>query len=83
MSSISWDRDGLPDAKSGEETLRLLGQKNVKNLDYSEFTKPKPIGKGVTAIVYSTTSRRKYYALKSLNNNLDIDKRKLKQLSQE
>ncbi|CAG8501626.1 2401_t:CDS:2 [Cetraspora pellucida] len=91
MSSISWDRDGLLDTKPGEETLlkhsgslvRLLGQKNVKNLDYSEFTKPKPIGKGVTAIVYSTTSRRKYYALKSLNNNLDMDKRKLKQLSQE
>ncbi|CAG8519997.1 4338_t:CDS:2, partial [Racocetra fulgida] len=82
MSSISWDRDGLLDAKSGS-LVRLLGQKNVKNLDYSEFTKPKPIGKGVTAIVYSTTSRRKYYALKSLNNNLDMDKRKLKQLSQE
>ncbi|KAF0494223.1 kinase-like protein [Gigaspora margarita] len=91
MNSIILDRDGFVDAKPGEGTLlmhsgslvRLLGQKNVKNLDYSEFTNPRPIGKGATATVYLTTSRRKNYALKSLNNNLDMDKRKLKLLSQE
>ncbi|CAG8443150.1 16319_t:CDS:2 [Dentiscutata erythropus] len=82
MNSTSWDRDGFVDARPGS-LVRLVGQKNVKNLDFSEFTKPRPIGKGATATVYSTTSRRKNYALKSLNNNLDMDKRKLKLLSQE
>ncbi|CAG8486340.1 1682_t:CDS:2 [Gigaspora rosea] len=73
MNSTILDRDGFVDAKPGEGTLlmhsgslvRLLCQKNVKNLDYSEFTNPRPIGKGATATVYLTTSRRKNYALKS------------------
>lgn len=50
--------------------------KDIKKFNYLKFKNPKFVGHGESAVVYSAIFQEKKYALKSLNNNLSIDKKK-------
>ncbi|CAG8438443.1 13269_t:CDS:2 [Dentiscutata heterogama] len=76
---------------SGEETLlkysklleSYLEEKDVKIFDYSQFRILKQIEKGRFAIVYLATFEQNNYALKSLHNNIHMDKEEIRQLTRE
>ncbi|CAG8596417.1 1789_t:CDS:2, partial [Scutellospora calospora] len=57
--------------------------KDIKNFEYSQFSEPQRIGQGGFAVVYSTVLQGEKYALKSLNNNLVLDDKAIKQIRRE
>ncbi|CAG8719650.1 22358_t:CDS:10, partial [Dentiscutata erythropus] len=60
-----------------------LKGKGIKFFDYAQFDNLEKIGCGGFAVVYSAISGGKKYALKSLNNNLEIDEKTFKIFKQE
>ncbi|CAG8710041.1 2070_t:CDS:2, partial [Gigaspora rosea] len=70
-------------SKYSKILLIFLTENGVKSFDYSKFSKPNPKGKGEIAFVYIAIFEQKTYALKSLNNNLNMDTEIFKQFSQE
>ncbi|CAG8722211.1 13584_t:CDS:2 [Dentiscutata erythropus] len=64
-----------------EELEKKLG--DIKKFNYSKFKDRKFIGRGGSAVVYSAVFHGKKYALKSLNNNLSIDKKIFKETKRE
>ncbi|RIB02517.1 hypothetical protein C2G38_870239 [Gigaspora rosea] len=46
-----------------------LEENNIEELDYSQFSDHKIVGRGGSVIVYSAIAQEKIYALKSLNIN--------------
>ncbi|CAG8602046.1 1416_t:CDS:2, partial [Dentiscutata heterogama] len=64
-----------------EELEKKLG--GIKKFNYSKFKDRKFVGRGGSAVVYSAVFQRKKYALKSLNNNLSIDKKIFKETKRE
>ncbi|CAG8630960.1 19020_t:CDS:10, partial [Dentiscutata erythropus] len=63
-----------------EKDLKDLG---VKKFNYSKFKGIEEVGHGGSSIVYSAVFRRKKYALKSLENNLSINRRRFKEMKRE
>ncbi|CAG8443138.1 16318_t:CDS:2 [Dentiscutata erythropus] len=75
----------------GEETpykysyklIKFLCDNNVKAFDYSRFSQLKCIQRGSLAMVFSATFEDKVYAVKSFNNNLEINQEEYKHLTRE
>ncbi|CAG8609095.1 34668_t:CDS:2, partial [Racocetra persica] len=63
-----------------EELVKKLG---IKRLNYSKFKDRKFVGRGGSAVVFSAVFEGEKYALKSLNNNLSIDKKIFKETKRE
>ncbi|CAG8741858.1 3873_t:CDS:2, partial [Racocetra persica] len=55
----------------------------TKSFNYSQFSEINIIGRGGSAVVYSATFQEKKYALKSLNDNLFLDKKRFKKIKRE
>ncbi|CAG8591133.1 1750_t:CDS:2, partial [Dentiscutata heterogama] len=67
----------LVDYSELEEYLKSIG---IKSFDSSQFSEIEIIGRGGSAIVYSTIFQKKKCVLKSLNNNLLLDVKRFKQI---
>ncbi|RIB20589.1 hypothetical protein C2G38_1184925 [Gigaspora rosea] len=57
--------------------------KGIEKFDYSKFKTQIYVGHGGSAVVYSAVFEEKKYALKSLNNNLSIDKKRFRMIKRE
>ncbi|CAG8691657.1 22105_t:CDS:10 [Dentiscutata erythropus] len=62
-----------------EELEKKLG--DIKKFNYPEFKDRKFVGRGGSAVVYSALYQGEKYALKSLNNNLNLDKKIFKEIT--
>ncbi|CAG8788430.1 11230_t:CDS:2, partial [Dentiscutata erythropus] len=67
----------LVDYSELEEYMKNIG---IKSFDSSQFSEINIIGRGGSAIVYSTIFQKKKCVLKSLNNNLLLDEKRFKQI---
>ncbi|CAG8625910.1 4605_t:CDS:2 [Dentiscutata erythropus] len=74
----------MTNAEQGETLCKLeVSLERVRKFDYSQFGDVRRIGSGKFAIVYSSTFENCNYALKSLNNNLQIDVRTIGRIKRE